>query len=95
MTKLYYTAPSDEIFNEVKEKAIEVWKELDSHPSYLAEKVGRVKEVNNIEDNVMYMVAMFDHGNQTKLAEKLSPEARTALRERMVDGGNPSYIIPF
>jgi len=27
------------------------------------------------------------------LAEKLSPEARQALRDRMIDGGNHEYLI--
>jgi hypothetical protein len=29
------------------------------------------------------------------LAEKLSPETRQAIRERMIDGGNEEWMIPF
>lgn len=95
MERLYYTPPSDEIFEEVREKAIEVWESLGAHPSYLEEKVGRIKEIGNVKDNVMYVVSMFDHHNQGNLALRLSPEAREALRERMEEGGQPSYLIPF
>ena len=95
MTRLYYTSPTDKQFNELKEKAIEVWKELNSHPSYENEKVNRIKDLKNISDNFMTMVAMFDIFNQAKLAEKLSKETRQAVRERMIDGGNPSECIKF
>ena len=93
--KLYYTPPTDEQFNELKEKAIEIWSPMGDEPSYAEEKIGRIKNIQNVQDNFMYMVAMFDQNNQRKLAEKLSPETRKAVRERMIDGGNPEYLIPF
>lgn len=92
---LYYTAPSDEVFNEVKREAIKVWEGLDSHPSYLEEKLLRIRDLQNIDDNVMYIVAMFDHHNQSHLARQLSIDSRLALRERMESGGQPNYLIPF
>ena len=96
--KLYYTAPSDEQFNEVKEKAMELWKEVDSDNDkygYATEKINRIKDIANVEDNFMFIVAMFDSDNQALLAEKLSAETRSAIRERMIDGGNPEFMIPF
>ena len=95
MSKLYYTAPSDEIFEEVKQKAIEVWSKYDNQYGYVDEKVGQIKDIRNIKDNVMFIVAMFDSNNQKKLADKLSDETRKALRERMIDGGSPEYTIEF
>lgn len=95
MTRLYYTAPSDEQFDEVKQKAIEIWSCMGDEPSYSQEKVGRIKDIKNISDNFMYMVAMFDSSNQKKLADKLSTETRKAIRERMIDGDNPEYLIHF
>ena len=95
MPRLYYTPPSDEIFEEVKTKSIEVWSEKNSHPSYIDEKVDKIKSMENIEDNVMYIVAMFDEENMKLLADKLSTEAKTAIRGRMINGGCPDYLIPF
>ena len=95
MTKLYYTPPTDEQFNELKEKAIEIWSVMGDEPSYSQEKIGRIKDILNVQDNFMYMVAMFDHNNQGKLAAKLTDETRKAVRDRMVDGGQPEYLIPF
>ena len=95
--KLYYTAPSDEIFNEVKKASMDLWTERypeATSPYYAKEKTDRIKDWQNVGDNVMSLVAMFDSENHRLLAEKLSEEARTAIRERMIDGGNPSYLIP-
>jgi len=94
MPKLYYTPPADKEFNELKEKAIEIWNTYSNEFGYVDEKVGRIKDIKNIKDNFMYMVAMFDMNNQLKLAEKLSEETRKEVRERMIDGGNsPEYIL--
>lgn len=94
MPKLYYTAPSDEIFNEVKEKAERVWKSLDSHPSYLAEKLGRI-DIKNVEDNMMYIVGMFDIDNQFNLRLLLSSEAVKAIADRLKDGDQPDEYNVF
>lgn len=98
MLKLYYTAPKDESFNELKEKAIELWKEVDSDNDkfgYASSKINKIKDIKNISDNFMYMVAMFDIYNQKKLADKLSKETRIEVRNRMVDGNVPSEYIIF
>jgi len=95
MPKLYYTPPTDEQFKELKEKAIEIWTPMGDEPSYAKEKIDRIKDIKNIQDNFMYMVAMFDINNQRKLAEKLTPETKKAVRERMIDGGNSEEYIVF
>ncbi len=93
-TKLYYTPPSQEIFDEVKAKAMELWKVVDSDNDkygYATEKIGRIKDLENVGDNLMFIVAMFDIYNQRLLANGLSEEARQAIRERMIDGGGEEY----
>lgn len=93
--KLYYTAPSNEAFEELRKAAIEVWQQYDNEYGYVDEKTAAIVNIRNVSDNFMYMVAMFDINNQRKLAEKLSPATRLAVRERMIDGGNPEWLIPF
>lgn len=95
MTRLYYTPPSDEVFEEVKQKAIQLWSGMGDEPSYSKEKIDRIRDIQNIQDNMMYIVAMFDQGNQARLAYLLSVEARKEIRERMIDGGNLEYLISF
>jgi hypothetical protein len=89
----YYTAPSSKIFGEVKEQALLIWSSYED--PYKSDKISRVENLQNVSDNLMYIVAMFDITNQTKLAAHLSEEARTAIRERLVAGGAIDYFNPF
>jgi hypothetical protein len=93
MENFYYTAPSNEVFEEVKKEAIKIWATYED--PYKSEKISRIEDLQNVSDNVMYMVAMFDLPNQMKLSAHLSEEARTAIRERLVAGGGADYYNPF
>ena len=95
MSKLYYTPPSDKQFNELKEKAIEIWNTYDDEFGYATEKINRIKDIKNISDNFMYIVAMYDIDNQKKLANLLSDDTKKAVRDRMIDGGNTIDNIMF
>jgi len=88
---LYYTPPTNEQFNEVKEKSIQLWKEIDTDNDkygYASSKINRIKDLENISDNFMVMVAMFSINNQATLASKLKEETRTAIKERMIEDRN-------
>ena len=95
MPKLYYTPPTDEQFEELKKAAIQLWSTMGSEPSYSKEKIDRIRDIANVGDNFMYMVAMFDIYNQRTLAYAISPETRKAVSDRMVDGGQPDEFNPF
>jgi hypothetical protein len=98
MTKLYYTPPRQELFEAVKSRAMELWKEVDvdnDKYGYATEKINRIKDLQNISDNFMTIVAMFDIHNQKLLADRLAEETKTAIRERMIDGGNSIEYIVF
>lgn len=88
MARLYYTAPSDGLFQDIKECAIELWSTMGDE-----EKIGRIRDMGNISDNFMYILAMFDQINQRILFRKLKDETRHAVNERMVDGGNSPLEI--
>lgn len=91
--KLYYTAPRDDLFEEMKRECIAQWRTFDNSYGYVDEKVGRIKDIKNVEDNFMYMLAMFDQMGQTAVIARLSPAAKVAVRERLVAGGNYDYYI--
>lgn len=93
--KLYYTAPTDEQFEELKAAAIMIWSKLGAEPTYAHEKISRIKDLPNVKDNFMYMVAMFDMYNQLWLAVSLSKGTRAAVRARLIDGGMPEEYIQF
>lgn len=95
MSKLYYTPPTDKQFKELKTKAIEIWKTYDNQHGYVDEKVNRIKDIKNVGDNFMYIVAMFDSTNQSILSSKLSVETRKAVADRIKDGGSPDNYNVF
>lgn len=74
-TELYYTAPSDAIFEDIKRNAIKIWQGYDDTYGYATEKIDNIKDLANVSDNYMYMVAMFDRENQLKLISMLQPES--------------------
>lgn len=75
------TTPATRVFNEIRDGAIEIWKTYDDTYGYATEKIDRIKDLNNITDNALYIISMFDLFNQRKLYEKLSQEALDYLRE--------------
>jgi len=77
----YYDAPSDEIFNEIKQVAINIWKTYDDTDGYASEKIGYVESITNVRDNWGTIVGMFDWQNQAKLLAHLSPEAKEKVQE--------------
>jgi hypothetical protein len=97
-SKLYFTPPSDEHFQELKEKAIELWREIDlggDQHNYAKGKIDHIKDIINAGHNFMYMVEMFDYYSQTLLAKKLSEGTRRAIRDRMLASGISIFLIPF
>ncbi len=95
MSELYYTPPTDKQFEELKVKAIEIWKTYDNKYGYVDEKVNRIKDIKNAGDNFMYMVAMFDSTNQSILSGKLSEKTRKAVADRIKDGGSTDNYNMF
>jgi hypothetical protein len=57
-------APSQEIFDKMKQAAIQIWSTYDDTFGYASEKIERVNSLDNIQDNAMVFFRMFDHHNQ-------------------------------
>lgn len=79
----YYKAPPDEIFNDIKENAIKVWNMMDNTYGYVTEKIDRIKNIQNVQDNAWYMVAMFDWENKGRLLELVRPDTASMIRDAM------------
>jgi hypothetical protein len=94
MSNLYYIAPDQDIFEEVKSKCMEIWDTYDDEYGYASQKKNQI-DVENVSDNFMYMIAMFDSQNQRKLSSMLSEESKKQIRDRMLDGGTPIEYIYF
>jgi hypothetical protein len=92
----YYAPMSKACFRELKEKCIELWPEISSNRDYVRETINRIKGLENVRDNGMFMVALFDISNQIKLSKKLSLDTRTEIWERLVAGGAPEdHLLIF
>lgn len=92
-TNLYYIAPNNVIFEEVRTKAIELWNTYDNTYEYATSKIAMIDKIENVKDNLMFMIAMFDINNQSRLARSLSQDARDAIRARLITTENPEYIV--
>jgi hypothetical protein len=84
MQELYYTPPSNEIFEEMKKLAIGIWSTYDDTYGYATEKIDRIKDLNNISDNFMYIFAMFDPINRLSLVSQSSKELFDEIKKRLV-----------
>lgn len=71
----YSTAPSQEIFDDIKANAIKIWQTYDNRFGYVDEKLGMIEDVKNFRDNAAFIVAMFDGTNQRKLLGMVKPDA--------------------
>lgn len=81
--ELYYTAPKDSTFENVKQEAIKIRETYDNEFWYATKKIDRIKDVENYKDNVMFIVAMFDSNNQRTLLNNISEEAKEEILLRM------------
>lgn len=87
----YYETPPQEIFDEVKKECLKIWAGYDDTYGYSSSKMERVKNIENIKENIMYMVGMFDPVNLRKLLANLSTEARKEITSRIIEV-NPNYF---
>ena len=84
MNVLYYIAPSQKVFEDMRVNAIELWETYDDEFNYATDKINRIKDIENIKDNFMYIFAMFDSANQSKLLLTLDAETKKAIQERLI-----------
>lgn len=82
--ELYYIAPSQEVFDDMKAACIAVWQTYDDTYSYATEKINRIKDIENVSDNFMYMMAMFDENNMERALTLVSPETQEEFNKRMI-----------
>jgi len=82
----YYTAPSQEIFDDIQKTAVAIWRGYDDTYGYSTEKILRVEDITNIKDNAWAIVAMFDMENKGKLLLRVKREdTRQILLELLND----------
>jgi hypothetical protein len=78
---MYYQTPSEEIFNDMKQAAIKVWKTKDNTHRHVNEKIEIVNAMKNYRDNAMICYNMFDHIDQRTFLQHLSDPAKEYITE--------------
>lgn len=86
---LYYTPPTQEQFDEVKNVAMKIWNDYDNTYGYATEKINKIKDLKNVSDNVMYIVSMFDFKNQIRMANELSETTKHEVWKRIAESEEP------
>lgn len=67
--------PSDEIFEDIKQAAIKVWKRYDNTYGYVDEKLDRIEPIKNYADNWWTFFGMMDSSNQLRCVSNLKKQA--------------------
>ncbi len=66
--------PSQEVFDEMKAIATDIWNTYSNQFGYVDEKLKRINSFSNIQDNAMVFYRMFDWDNQSIFRSKASQE---------------------
>ena len=82
--KLYYTAPPRAAFQDMKAACISLWCTYDDTFGYVSEKLSRIQDLENVSDNFMMMLAMFDPKNQDKIIASISPATKAEVIARLL-----------
>ena len=75
---------------------MKLWKEVDTDNDkygYATEKINQVKNIQNVGDNFMHIIAMFDPNNQKILAARLADETKKEIHDRINDIGGFDRIF--
>lgn len=67
------------IFNDIKQSSIQIWKSYDDTYGYATEKIDRVNDIENYSDNYSFIVGMFDAHNMRKLMNMVQPKTKEFL----------------
>ena len=92
--KLYYTPPSNKVFEDLRTQSISLLETI-SDGYYKKEKLCIVKEATNTEGVFMLLVSMFDLRNQKVLSSMVTDETSLEIRDRMIDGQTNKMFINF
>lgn len=52
----YYTPPSQEIFDDIKQASIKIWETYSDVGGYSSGKINSIKDLKNISDNYGYII---------------------------------------
>jgi hypothetical protein len=75
--------PNQEVFDEMKSIATDIWNTYDDTYGYVTEKLNRINSFGNVQDNAMVFYRMFDTQNQTTFYFKASVGVREYIKNNL------------
>lgn len=75
--------PTQEIFNEMKTIATNIWNTYDNEHGYVTEKLDRINSIENFQDNSMVFYRMFDFQNKNKFKSSASLETLDYIQNNL------------
>ena len=75
--------PTQEIFDEMKNIATDIWNTYDNQFGYVTEKLERINSFDNIQDNAMVFYRMFDWENQTTFKTLVSESTLNYIKNNL------------
>ncbi len=75
--------PTQEVFDEMKNIATEIWNTYDNRFGYVTEKLERINSFGNVQDNAMVFYRMFDWVNQQTFMSKASPNVKMYIQNNL------------
>jgi hypothetical protein len=84
----FYEKFSEETFNDIKKCSIEIWETYSDDGGYKTDKIKAVQKIENIADNGIFIIGMFDFYNQVKLAKKLKESSKSEIYEKLISVNN-------
>lgn len=84
----YYEAPTHPVWQHIRVNALMVWADYLKdviNKEYVREKFYRILNMENVKDNYMTIIAMFDLPNQGKLWKLLDTDVLVMLRDTFID----------
>jgi len=73
--------PTQEIFDEMKSIASDIWNTYDNSYGYVDEKMERINSFDNIQDNAMVFYRMFDGYNKKTFKDKASQQVLEYIKK--------------
>ena len=90
--KLYYVAPPQKQFDELKQKAIEAWLYIGYEETYSRKKQKQVHDISNVRDNFMYILGMFSSNNLRLISKALSQPTKKSIYDRLLSVNSPEAL---
>lgn len=80
---------NEKSFSEIKTKAIELWKLSSNSEPYIETKIERIKDLKFSEENLEYIISMFDIYNLKRLVNMVERvDSQGILAKRIKEENN-------